>query len=186
MVIEGEARVPFGIYGAAISGLSKFCELSLSVLGEAYLATKEGIIGQQADEIRELSIPVLRVRDRLLILPLIGVVDTHRARLLTQELLKTVRVNRAKAVVMDITGVAAMDSRVANHILQSIEAARLMGATVVVTGLSSEVAQALAGLGGGLSRLSTVGDLQEGMEVAERIVGYKVTRTEPILPGMMG
>jgi rsbT co-antagonist protein RsbR len=75
---------------------------------------------------------------------------------------------------MDITGVATIDSRVANHLLQTVAAARLMGAMVIVTGLSSEVAQSLVALGIELSKLNTIGDLQGGLDEAERILGLRV------------
>jgi rsbT co-antagonist protein RsbR len=75
---------------------------------------------------------------------------------------------------MDITGVAAVDSKVANHLIQTVAAARLMGATVIVTGLSADVAQALVALGVDLGRINTIGDLQGGLEEAERLLGYKV------------
>ncbi len=77
-------------------------------------------------------------------------------------------------MVVDITGVPAVDSRVANHLIQTVEAARLMGAKAIVTGLSAEVAQTLVRLGVELGTLNTVGDLQGGLEEAERLVGYKV------------
>src|SRR6266702_2518423 len=75
----------------------------------------ERVIRQQQEAIRELSTPVLQVRERLLILPIIGVIDPHRARQLTEQLLRGIRTNRARVVVIDITGVAAMDANVANH-----------------------------------------------------------------------
>jgi rsbT co-antagonist protein RsbR len=132
-------------------------------------------IERQQAAIRELSTPVLQVRPRLLMLPIVGVIDSQRAKQLTDSLLRAVRANRAKVVVMDITGVAAVDSKVANHLIQTVAAARLMGATVIVTGLSAEVAQALVALGVDLTKLNTVGDLQGGLEEAERMLGYKVT-----------
>jgi rsbT co-antagonist protein RsbR len=139
---------------------------------------RERIIRRQQDAIRELSTPVLQIRDRLLLLPIIGVIDTHRARLITESLLHAIRANRAKVVVIDVTGVLTIDSRVANHLLQTVSAARLMGARVIVTGLSSDVAQSLVALGIQLSTLNTVGDLQGGLEEGERILGYRVLATE--------
>jgi len=76
--------------------------------------------------------------------------------------------------VVDITGVPAVDSKIANHLLQTVEAARLMGARVIVTGLSPEVAQALVTIGVDLNRLRTVGDLQGGIEEADKLLGYRV------------
>ncbi|MBI2917864.1 MAG: PAS domain S-box protein [Chloroflexi bacterium] len=149
----------------------------------AELATaNESLQGEIAERrraeqvIRELSTPVLQVRDGMLILPIIGILDSQRARQLTEQLLRAIRDNRARVAVVDITGVPAVDSKIANHLLQTAEAARLMGATVVLTGLSPEVAQALVSIGVDLSRLTTVGDLQGGIADADRRLGYKVTR----------
>src|SRR5690349_421259 len=139
-----------------------------------FVQERERIIRQQQEAIRELSTPVLQVRERLLILPIIGIIDPQRARQLTEQLLRGIRVNRAKVVVMDITGVPAIDSAVANHLVQTVEASRLMGATVIVTGLSSETAQTLVTIGVDLGKMKTVGDLQGGIEEAERLLGYKV------------
>ena len=139
-----------------------------------FVQERERTIREQQEAIRELSTPVLQVRDRLLILPIIGVIDPHRARQLTEQLLRGIRANRAKVVVIDITGVAAMDTNVANHLVQTVEASRLLGATVIVTGLSPEIAQTLVNIGVELSKMTTVGDLQGGIEEAERLLGYRV------------
>jgi len=117
---------------------------------------------------------VLQVRERLLILPIIGVIDPQRARQLTEQLLRSIRTNRAKVVVLDITGVPYIDSAVANHLVQTVEAARLLGAIVIVTGLSPEIAQTLVNIGVDLGKMNTVGDLQGGIEEAERQLGYRV------------
>jgi rsbT co-antagonist protein RsbR len=142
-----------------------------------FVQERERVIRQQQEAIRELSTPVLQVRERLLILPIIGVIDPQRARQLTEQLLQGIRTNRAKVVVIDITGVAAMDVTVANHLVQTVEASRLLGATVIVTGLSPEIAQTLVTIGVELGKMNTVGDLQGGIEQAERLLGYKVVPT---------
>jgi rsbT co-antagonist protein RsbR len=139
-----------------------------------FVQQRERIIREQQEAIRELSTPVLQVRERLLILPIIGLIDPHRARQLTEQLLRGIRATRAKVVVIDITGVAAMDASVANHLVQTVEAARLLGAMVIVTGLSPEIAQTLVNIGVDLGKMHTVGDLQGGIEEAERLLGYKV------------
>ena len=145
-----------------------------------FVQERERVIRQQQEAIRELSTPVLQVRERLLILPIIGVIDPQRARQLTEQLLRGIRTNPAKVVVIDITGVAAMDATVANHLVQTVEASRLLGATVIVTGLSPEIAQTLVTIGVDLGKMNTVGDLQGGIEQAERLLGYKVaTLVEP-------
>ncbi len=142
-----------------------------------FVEERERIIRQQQEAIRELSTPVLQVRERLLILPIIGVIDPQRARQLTEQLLRAIRANRAKVVVIDVTGVAAMDSGVANHLVQTVEASRLLGATVIVTGLSPEIAQTLVTIGVDLSEMATVGDLQGGIEEAERLLADRAAPT---------
>jgi rsbT co-antagonist protein RsbR len=147
----------------------------VNTVAVGFVQERERIIRQQQEAIRELSTPVLQVRERLLILPIIGVIDSQRARQLTEQLLRGIRTNRAKVVVIDITGVAAMDATVANHLVQTVEASRLLGANVIVTGLSPEIAQTLVTIGVDLGKMNTVGDLQGGIEEAERLLGYKVT-----------
>ncbi|HYU28576.1 MAG TPA: STAS domain-containing protein [Gemmatimonadales bacterium] len=144
-----------------------------------FVEERERIIRQQQEAIRELSTPVLQVRERLLILPIIGVIDPQRARQLTEQLLRAIRANRAKVVVIDVTGVAAMDSGVANHLVQTVEASRLLGATVIVTGLSPEIAQTLVTIGVDLSEMATVGDLQGGIEEAERLLADRAAIPGP-------
>ena len=148
-----------------------------------FVQQRERVIREQQEAIRELSTPVLQVRERLLILPIIGLIDPQRARQLTEQLLRGIRANRAKVVVIDITGVAAMDASVANHLVQTVEAARLLGAIVIVTGLSPEIAQTLVNIGVDLGKMNTVGDLQGGIEEAERLLGYMVVPLkEPAQP----
>jgi rsbT co-antagonist protein RsbR len=142
-----------------------------------FVQERERIIRQQQEAIRELSTPVLQVREQLLILPIIGVLDSQRARQVTEQLLRAIRANRAKVVVIDITGVPTIDSTVANHLVQTVDASGLMGASVIITGLSSDIALTLVTIGLDLSKMNAVGDLQGGIEEAERLLGYEVTRT---------
>ncbi len=144
----------------------------------SFVDERERIIRQQQDALRELSTPVLQVRERLLILPIIGLLDTQRATQLTEQLLHGIRNHRAKVVVIDITGVADIDTSVANHLVKTVDASRLMGASVIITGLSSDIAQTLVRIGVDLSKMNTIGDLQGGIEAAERQLGFRVTHTE--------
>jgi len=149
------------------------------IVGVSFVEERERVIREQQVAIRELSTPVLQVRERLLILPIIGAVDDRRARQLTEQLLGAIQSHRARVVVIDITGVASIDVTVANHLVQTVEAARLMGASAVITGLSSKIAQTLVDLGVDLGMLTTVGDLQGGLEEAERLLGYRDAEVEP-------
>lgn len=175
------ARSLFATYQADLNKLNRILDAYepaanriANTVAVGFVKERERIIRQQEEAIRELSTPVLPVRERLLILPIIGVIDPQRARQLTEQLLRGIRTNRAKVVVIDITGVAAMDATVANHLVQTVEASRLLGATTIVTGLSPEIAQTLVTIGVDLAKMTTVGDLQGGIEEAERLLGYKV------------
>jgi rsbT co-antagonist protein RsbR len=145
----------------------------MSHLGEAYLAAKEKIIAEQQEAIRELSIPVLQVREQLLIVPLVGVVDSQRARQLIETMLASIRDKRARGVVVDVTGVPVVDTSVANTLVQVCDAARLMGTIVVISGISPEMAQTLVSLGAKLPATETLVDLQEGIDFIERELGYR-------------
>jgi rsbT co-antagonist protein RsbR len=142
----------------------------------SFVQERERVIRQQQDALLELSTPVLQVRERLLILPIIGVLDAARARQLTEQLLRGIRAHRAKVVVIDITGVPEVDEGVANSLVQTVDASRLMGASVIITGLSPEIAQTLVTIGVDLTKMDTIGDLQGGLEEAERLLGYTVIR----------
>jgi len=146
-------------------------------VGVSFVDERERVIREQQEAIRELSTPVLQVRERLLILPIIGGLDAQRARQLTEQLLGAIQANRARVVVIDITGVASVDLTVANHLVQTVESARLMGANAIITGLSSKIAQTLVDLGVDLSMMHTVGDLQGGLEEAERLLALRSPRS---------
>ena len=158
------------------ASINKIGFMDIGIIVDVLIAERERTIRVQEKAILELSTPALQIRDKLLMLPIIGLLDSMRAKQLTDGLLHAIRANRAKVVVMDVTGVAAVDSKVANHLIQTVTAARLMGAQVIVTGLSAEVAQSLVALGVDLSKINTVGDLEGGIEQAERVLGYKVTK----------
>jgi rsbT co-antagonist protein RsbR len=142
----------------------------------SFVEERERVIRQQQDAIRELSTPVLPVRERLLILPIIGVLDSERARQLTDQLLNGIRTHRARVVVIDITGVPDVDENVANHLVHTVDASRLMGADVIITGLSPDIARTLVTIGVDLGKMNTIGDLQGGLEAAERQLGISIAK----------
>jgi rsbT co-antagonist protein RsbR len=156
-----------------------FFDLTLARIGETYLDTREHVIKQQQEAIQELSTPVLPLRSGLLLLPVIGVIDSQRARQLTEQLLDGIRTHRAKAIVIDLTGVPAVDSAVANHLLQTVRAAKLLGANAVITGISTENAQTLTRIGVDLSGLVTTSDLQSGIDEAEWMLQTARGRRKP-------
>ncbi|HST65578.1 MAG TPA: STAS domain-containing protein [Mycobacteriales bacterium] len=167
----------FGLLNRVLDAYEPAANRIANTVAVSFVQERERIIRQQADALRELSTPVLQVRERLLILPIIGVLDDQRADQLTEQLLGGIRRHRAKVVVIDITGVPDLDAEVANHLVQTVDASRLMGAGVIITGLSPEIAQTLVRIGVDLTKMNPVGDLQGGIEEAERLLGFTVTRT---------
>jgi rsbT co-antagonist protein RsbR len=156
----------------AFFSLKKVVYLDIGLAIDTYIYQRERTIQQQQLAMRELSTPVLRLRPGLLLLPMVGAIDAQRARQVTEQVLRSIRANRARVVVIDVTGVPTVDSAVANHLVQTVEASRLLGASVIVSGLSPEIAQTLVTIGVDLSKMRTVGDLQGGIEAAERLLGY--------------
>ena len=157
---------------AHFMSLEKVAFFDLSLIIDTIAYERERLIHDQHNAILLLSTPVLRVRKHLLILPLIGVIDPERAKRFTETLLEAVRLYRAKVVVVDLTGVAGMDFAVTNHLAQTMLAARLIGATTILTGMSPSVAETINTVGIDTTLLKTALDLEAGIEEAERMIGH--------------
>jgi len=124
------------------------------------------LVRTQQQAILELSTPVIPVWDEILVLPIIGAVDTGRAQQIIDNLLDAIIKVQASVVIMDITGVQVVDTAVANHFIKTIDAAKILGAQVILTGVSPHNAQTLVGLGVDLTRLTTRGSLKAGLKLA--------------------
>lgn len=159
-----------GGLGRALDALEPAANRLATTVAAGLVRQRERIIRDQQEAIRALSTPLLEVRERLLLLPLTGPVDALRARHVTEQLLRGIRTARARVVVVDLTGVPTLDAGVANHLAQTVDAARLMGAAVVWSGVSPEIAETLVGIGVDQSRITTACDLRGGMEEAERLL----------------
>jgi rsbT co-antagonist protein RsbR len=169
-------REDFDLLNRVLDAYEPAANRIANTVAVSFVEQRERVIRDQQDALLELSTPVLQVRERLLILPIIGVMDAPRALQLTEQLLHGIRAHRAKLVVIDITGVPDVDEAVANSLVDTVTASRLMGADVIITGLSSEIAQTLVTIGVDLSKMHTVGDLQGGIEEAERQLGFRVSK----------
>jgi anti-anti-sigma regulatory factor/HAMP domain-containing protein len=137
---------------------------------------QQEVIEAQKQAIQELSTPIIPVMDRIIVMPLIGSIDTMRARDITRRLLAGIREHRARVVILDITGVPIVDSGVADYLNKTIQAARLKGAQTIVTGISDAVAEAIVDLGIDWSRIETLSDLQMGLIGALNSLGIQLTR----------
>jgi rsbT co-antagonist protein RsbR len=154
-----------------IESFLKVVFFDIGIAIDTYIAQREKVIHSQQEAIRDLSTPVLRVRDRLLAVPIVGSLSPARADQLTERVLDAVRAHRAEVVIFDITGVPAVDSAVANCLIRTVEAVRLVGAQSILTGVSAQVAATLVRIGVDVAKLNAVGDLEEGLAEAERILG---------------
>jgi PAS domain S-box-containing protein len=137
---------------------------------------QEQIIEAQRHALQELSTPIIPVLDRIIVMPLIGSIDTMRAKDITRALLAGITRYQAKIVIVDITGVPLVDSGVADHLNKTIQAARLKGAQTIVTGISDAVAEAIIDLGIDWSKIQTLSDLQTGLMVALQTLQLRLVR----------
>lgn len=150
-----------------------------SVVVDSYTTGREDLIGRQSRAILELSTPVITLWDSIVLLPLVGVIDTARAQQMMERLLEAVVQAEAQVALLDITGVPIIDTRVARHLLVTIDAARMLGAETIMTGISADAAMTLTGLGIDLSRVRTKGSLKSGVVEALRLVGRAVRPLRP-------
>ena len=137
---------------------------------------QQEIIEAQTEALRDLSTPIIPVMERIIVMPLVGSIDSMRARDITRSLLAGIRDHRAKVLILDITGVPIVDSGVANHLNKTIQAARLKGAHTIVTGITDAVAETIVDLGIDWGGIDTLSDLRTGLIVALRSMGFHLTR----------
>ncbi len=135
-------------------------------------------IAEQRRTIESLSSPVIQVWQGILTMPLIGTIDSRRAMQLTEDLLRTVAEQRARCVILDITGVPVVDTQVAQHLLNTSQACKLLGCEAVLVGVGVEVAQTLVQLGVSLEGFVTLANLQAGIEWAFERLGLQVVKRE--------
>jgi PAS domain S-box-containing protein len=131
---------------------------------------QEELIRRQRDEILELSTPVIQVWDRVLALPIIGTLDSNRASRLTEGLLTRIADLEAEIIILDISGVPTIDTQVAQHLLKTVHAARLMGATSILSGVRPETAQAMVHLGIELGDLRSRNTLRDALQLALQMI----------------
>jgi rsbT co-antagonist protein RsbR len=144
------------------------------VMVENYIRSREEIIRQQREDMMELSTPVIKVWDKILTLPIIGTLDSRRAQLMMEALLQKVVETGSTIAILDITGVKTMDTLVANHLIKTVTAARLMGARCILTGVSPAIAQTMVQLGIDLTQITTRAQMSDGIRLALEMIGRTV------------
>lgn len=137
-----------------------------------YARLQHEVIESQKQAILELSTPIIPIIEKVLVMPLIGTIDTARATNITRALLAGISQHRARVVILDITGVSIVDTGVANHLNRTMHAARLKGVRTIVTGISDAIAETIVDLGIDWGAIDTVRDLQSGLHIALQYTGY--------------
>lgn len=143
---------------------------------EASISTREELISRQQQELLELSTPVVKLWDGILALPIIGTLDSARTQVVMENLLQTVVATNSKFAIIDITGVPTVDTLVAQHLLKTITAARLMGADCIISGVRPQIAQTIVHLGINLEDVITRAKLSDAFALALARSGRTVVR----------
>ncbi|MBM7649395.1 rsbT co-antagonist protein RsbR [Bacillus ectoiniformans] len=144
----------------------------------AYATTWERTVSLQKIALQELSAPLIPVFDKISVMPLVGTIDTERAKLIMENLLDGVVNHRSEVVLIDITGVPVVDTMVAHHIIQAADAVRLVGAKCMIVGIRPEIAQTIVSLGINLEQVLTTSTLKKGIEEALTMTERKIVETE--------
>jgi len=149
---------------------------------EAYAKTRESVIGAQAEQLMELSTPVVRLWDGILAVPLVGTLDSARTQVVMESLLQELVATGSAHAIIDITGVPAVDTEVAQHLLKTVSAARLMGAECVISGIRPQIAQTIVGLGIEFGDIATKATLESALRLTLARAGFEVRRVAQVTP----
>jgi len=147
---------------------------------ETFIKGREEVILRQTDEITEISTPVIRVWDGILALPIIGTLDSARTQVVMESLLQEIVETGSVIAILDISGVPAVDSLVAQHLIKTVSATRLMGAECIISGIRPEIAQTVVHLGIDLSQIITKSTLASALKTAFTMLQLEVTKKQKI------
>lgn len=178
-VLAEEMKDQATLYTDSIKVMRIFDEMSISGF-ETFIKGREEVILRQTDEITEISTPVIRVWDGILALPIIGTLDSSRTQVVMENLLQELVETGSSIAILDISGVPAVDSLVAQHLIKTVSASRLMGAECIISGIRPEIAQTVVHLGIDLSNIVTKATLASALKYAFRMLQLEVIKTRKI------
>jgi rsbT co-antagonist protein RsbR len=158
-----------------LKSVDKWVEPIIRQLVNEYSGSWENVVSLQRLALQELSAPLIPVMENITIMPLVGTIDTERAKLIMENLLEGVIRHNSEVVLMDITGVPVVDTMVAHHIIQAAEAVRLIGSTCILVGIRPEIAQTIVNLGIDLSQFPTKSSLRKGFTAALELTNREIT-----------
>jgi rsbT co-antagonist protein RsbR len=182
LIREKIAKGPDALFDAVLSASQLLDRLAL-ITTETFTATREDLITRQQQELLELSTPVVKLWDGILALPIIGTLDSARTQVVMESLLQSVVATNSRYAIIDITGVPTVDTLVAQHLLKTITAARLMGAECIISGVRPQIAQTIVHLGINLEDVITKAKLSDAFALALQRSGRAVVRTQSASTG---
>jgi rsbT co-antagonist protein RsbR len=159
---------------AAYTSVQKIVFFDVTLAIDTYIAANIETLQRHQAALRELSTPVIRVHDRILLLPLVGAIDSVRAQQIMDTVLLRIVEEKAKCIIIDIAGVPVVDTKVADNLVKTTASVRLLGAQTILTGISAQVARTVVQLGVDVSAMHTRSRLQEGIELALDLVGKTI------------
>ena len=160
--------------GPAFASVLKIVSFDESLAIDTYIAANLETLGRHQAAIRELSTPVIRVYHQVLLLPLVGAIDSMRAQQIMESVLLRIVEEQAKCLIIDIAGVPVVDTKVADNLIKTTSAVALLGAKTILTGISPQVARTIVQLGLDISTMHTLSKLSDGLELAFSMVGKSV------------
>jgi rsbT co-antagonist protein RsbR len=162
----------------AVHWISALADAMAQFTAEAYQRTREDMIHRQQRELLELSTPVVKLWEGVLAVPMIGTLDSGRSQLVMEALLQRIVETGSELAIIDITGVPTVDTLVAQHLIKTVAAIRLMGADCIISGIRPQIAQTIVHLGIDLQGVTTKASLADALAVALKRTGYVVTRAK--------
>jgi rsbT co-antagonist protein RsbR len=175
--LQDEVKDPLTLYRESLL-ISKLIDSFGISTFEIFLKGREEVILRQTDEITEISTPVIRVWDGILALPIIGTLDSSRTQVVMESLLQEIVESGSSIAILDISGVPAVDSLVAQHLIKTVSATRLMGAECIISGIRPEIAQTVVHLGIDLSSITTKSTLASALKEAFKILSLEVNKKQ--------